>query len=269
VQRDFHYYATAYLAHETGFSRDDAVTIATACQFVDDSDLTAHTGLRCWSKQVQHEIYMPFHFLPSAIGDFIVRPAGGISLDLLHDALAETDAKLRLYRVGVALHTLADTFSHQGFSGRENSENDVIDPQVLEGNEWKRPFLETAESVAAPLIGHAQAGELPDEPWREWRYQTKDGRKFDRDNQARCHIAAELIYEELLSEDMHNNFAAISGRLSRIFRLSGSIDYRCHAWRKEILYIDWYDWRGIDHDRFRRAAILQRDRVIKTYQLED
>jgi len=54
-------------------------------------------------------------------------------------------------RLGIALHSYADTWSHQNFSGLQEPWNSVY------------PWYNIFKSIA-PNIGHAEAGHLPDAP---------------------------------------------------------------------------------------------------------
>ena len=87
MQIDFHYYCIGVLARAAGFSGKDALVIAYASQYVDDSTeselirleaeegslkfdpvRTSYTGLQAiqalsWS--AQKRVWIPFHFIPS------------------------------------------------------------------------------------------------------------------------------------------------------------------------------------------------------------
>jgi hypothetical protein len=183
VQKDFHYYCVAVLARAAGFNKKDALTIAYASQYVDDAteselirleipgaDLkfdpvrTAYAGLDmtgalAWS--AQKRVYLPFHFIPSLpfspkesdTFSFVTQPAvdehrGGtrsFAELLLEEAESESrrNRKRRLCRIGVALHTYADTWAHQRFSGRHNrEENDVENICVWADGDYKHLKLE-------------------------------------------------------------------------------------------------------------------------------
>ena len=195
MQKDFHYCATYALAVEAGFTRPDAAIIAYASQYVDDATegepvalpggqifdavRTAHLGLQSFDWDVQKKIYMPFHFLPNVMRrehrrrfSYVTRPA---RLDaeprclaqlLFEQAADEPDARLRLVRLGVALHAVADTFAHCGFSGRQGSENDVeaIETARDGGSAATRPCRPTiprrgaARRWAATSVGTGRLG---------------------------------------------------------------------------------------------------------------
>ena len=153
MQEDFHYYAVYRLSALAGFDADEAGTIAYASQYVDDATesepiepfpdqhfdtiRTAHYNLGAFGWNVQKKVYMPFHFLPATVRwrapeafSYRTREAGEDDADqlcgmLFDHALQEVDPTFRLVRIGVAVHAMADTFSHFGFSGRHHMENNV------------------------------------------------------------------------------------------------------------------------------------------------
>ena len=57
-------------------------------------------------------------------------------------------------------------------------------------NKLKEEFLE----YHAPKLGHAQAGTIPDEPYREWEYKDYKGYHFQISNQERALDAAQNCY---------------------------------------------------------------------------
>ncbi|OGP91184.1 MAG: hypothetical protein A2156_02665 [Deltaproteobacteria bacterium RBG_16_48_10] len=103
----------------------------------------------------QRYLFVPFHFLP---GDpekvpeikgrknpWSTTPNSRNAVRILASALESGD----LYRIGVALHTFADTWSHQNFSGFED--------------DWN-----AAGSIFLPDIGHAEVMEKPDTISEKW-----------------------------------------------------------------------------------------------------
>lgn len=238
MQVDFHYYCIAVLARAAGFNKKDALTIAYASQYVDDateSELirldvdggnlrfdpvrTAYAGLELlgtlnWS--AQKRVYIPFHFLPprpfapteSATFSFITRPAIGALPDdqpslaemVLKQATSEAlrNNRRRLCRIGIALHTIADTWSHQQFSGRWNRmENDVEEIYVYdrETGVYVHPIPENVIFDVLPQIGHAEAGYFPDLAYARWKCDIRRSPEFvERDNVAVFLEAARAIY---------------------------------------------------------------------------
>lgn len=234
MQRDFHYYATAVLARAAGFGEDDALTIAYAAQYVDDAQdgrdilvggrefsplATANDFgryLDSKNRDVWLKVYIPFHFLPprpitSDKDDFITRPLGQLSLSLLQEVSQENapDPDYRLIRLGVALHTIADTWAHQGFSGRWSQENDVTKLEALGAPTNLRDAMAKAwRNFTAPIhaanplqVVHFQAEFWPDYPFLSWRAHFAapgaGGREHQRDNPTEYLAAAQWVFQTL------------------------------------------------------------------------
>jgi len=168
---EFHYYAIYFLALRAGLSDDQARTVAYSSQLVDHNIISyrvATPGAQYlieptqnygfWDDRFPRDVYIPFHFFP---GDPDAERSGRIDgqtnpmnttpdsprvRELLVDALKTRN----LYRVGIALHTYADSWAHQNFSGRLESWN-RIDP-----------------NSPIPPIGHAQALGKPDNVALQW-----------------------------------------------------------------------------------------------------
>jgi len=237
MQRDFHYYAIKALAQIAGFLPEEAQIIAYASEYVDDATdhqilelnyipeisfelldgknfnpiCTAHKGLQminALNTDVQKSIYIPFHFLPE-IGEkgevnYITKPDSKIGRQLVTNALNEiktAEGELRtqkLIKLGIALHSYADTWAHQNFSGRHNSkENDITDIEILTKNVWE-PLsqIQKMEFNIMPDIGHAEAHNMPDLSQLKWRY-TKVSNKngIIRDNTVILMQASFKIFE--------------------------------------------------------------------------
>lgn len=282
MQKDFHYYAVYQLARLAGFSRGDSETIAYASQYVDDATesepvvpfedqqfdtvRTAHYNLKAFDWNVQKKIYMPFHFLPTAIRwaspdrfSYSTEPAQeGNNTSLTHRlfeaALTESTRKFRLIRMGVALHSIADTFAHFGFSGRHHDENNVGKIEhAKKGGGWKVQFFSSyIADVFVPSIGHVEAASYPDYPYLKWRYTRGDGSQKTRDNLDYSLNGVNYIYRKLktaktaaapadLSQDHPEDYKKITSLLSQ----SGDLDDRIQGW-KDYTHAAMYDktsWR--------------------------
>jgi hypothetical protein len=128
-------------------------------------------------------VYVCFHFIHSLEGtkDFSQRKVkrdGVLARELVMLALKEwKESKSRiekrraLIKLGVALHSYADTWSHQGFSGYwDDQNNDISKLEIKNGAKWyEKAGVSTFLSYAAPNIGHAEAGTVPDRSEAEWR----------------------------------------------------------------------------------------------------
>ena len=227
MQRDFHYYAIATLARAAGFDADDALIIGYASQYVDDSteseliqlDIngsdvkfdpvrSTYDGLAIvdsiqWS--AQKRVWIPFHFIPpkpfqpeaSETFSFVTEPNSEFSRMLLEVAARAKHRKHRLCAIGIAMHTFADTWAHQRFSGRQDRyENDVETIQVYKNKKYETLGIENALFDVLPQIGHAEAGFFADFAYIRWRYQAAGQKKMiTRNNLTEFMEAAETIYK--------------------------------------------------------------------------
>ncbi len=233
MQIDFHYNTIRVLTEKVGFSSEDAQIIAYASQYVDDAvdhkkmnvqghpDIlskrftgstfdpicTAHRGLqfiKAFKEGVQNKIYIPFHFLPDLDdnGDFGVKQNGKQSKRLVQSAIVELSKSqgekriMNLIRLGIALHTYADSWAHQNFSGRHNpSENNIGKIELFNDGKWERiARLKQFEYNSLPDIGHAEAASYPDQSYLKWRFvKEADNQVYERDNTELFLDAAENI----------------------------------------------------------------------------
>ena len=254
MQRDFHYYCVGVLANAAGFSSRDSLAIAYASQYVDDSTeselieivgpmgefkfdpvRTAHLGLGALTWSVEKRIYMPFHFIPPEPFQppmrfsFITKADSKFARMLLDEAASEPAEhhRRRLCRIGIALHTYADTWSHQGFSGRLNPENDVEEISLYDASEkrYKRLLWSNFYLDFAPQVGHTEAGYFPDQGFRKmkWRFPARkpEYAYAARDNLKEFLTAAERIYYWLREIDKPGKNIRSPGLLSaRVSRSS-------------------------------------------------
>lgn len=164
---------------------------------------TAHNGLKAWNWGIQKKVYFPFHFIPpkpvEAEGDTYITEANSkFANDIFASAAAEEDQDLRIYRMGVALHSLADTWAHQGFSGIEESVNDVEALYLMKPSGWDHLFWENLFLDIMPHIGHGQAGKFPDESHLTWKYtRGSDNSEVMHQNNQEFMLAAKKIFELL------------------------------------------------------------------------
>lgn len=211
MQKDFHYYIVYALAKETRYKDDEASIIAYASQYVDDNTdreytisdghgefyigfpdkigksgdfyfpiITQAVDITSFKLNTQRYVYAPFHFIP---GDNNVEINGKKnplcttrgcknSMTLVQDAVKEKD----LYRIGVALHTYADTLSHERFSAFHE--------------DWNKVHKSAIKGLP-PNIGHGELIHDPDiisKTWTDKRF----GEKID--NRERALIACERIF---------------------------------------------------------------------------
>jgi hypothetical protein len=260
MQKDFHYYCIAVLARAAGFDKSDALTIGYASQYVDDSTesepikvgelpfepvRTAHIGLEAYKWDVQKKVFIPFHFVPPnplrRPGDtFITKPDSEFAGQIVQIALEDKDSPqiLRLCRIGVALHTYADTWAHENFSGRENDENNVESIYHKKDGRWHHLTWENLYLDFLPEIGHAEADHFPDYPFLTWKYKRKQLNKMAIRENTRIFIrAARAIYDRLLrfngKENKIYSWGQINGKLLTLLKNpEKDLEKRCWKWRK-------------------------------------
>jgi hypothetical protein len=285
MDKDFHYYGIGFIARAAGFTQADALTIAYASQYVDnatesepirvgntlfDPVRTAHNGLKAFNWGVQKKVFLPFHFIPpnplSPPYDsftYITAPNSRFAGLILEKACRETQELLRLIGIGIALHTLADTWAHQGFSGMADPVNNVEAIFQFKGNSWKRLTLGNIYLDLLPRVGHAQAGHFPDFPFLHWKY-TRDATKehIERDNTMLFLSAAETIYHYLVSI-IKSAYAPvipwqnIQTDIRKIFMVSeNDPDKRCRKWQNYYQQV-FGDSSGYHYDakQWRREAL--------------
>ena len=197
---EFHYYAILFLATRAGFTEAEARTLAASSQNVDDAIMAWETrgpagawrgtvtqNYLFWDEDISESVYLPFHFLPGdpahaasqrrdgARNRFLVTPDSPLAKAVLVAALESRN----LYRIGIALHSYADTWAHQNFTGRLEEANAI------------------ELSSRLPPAGHLHALRSPDEALGLWRDERLvPGLEFI-DNRERFLLAAKKIYRYL------------------------------------------------------------------------
>ena len=176
--------------------------------------MTQSVDIKALDLHTQYYMFMPFHFLP---GDTDTVKIAGMSnpycttknsanaKKLLRDALKSGD----IYGIGIALHTYADTWSHQRFTAFNESWNKVLD--------WYKDFM-----ALAPDIGHADVWHLPDQICKTWR-----DHRFDEgpvDNRDRAFEAAKQIYATLGRSRNSTPWGDITTDIEGIIYLDSSVD---------------------------------------------
>lgn len=134
-------------------------------------------------EQYQKTTLVPFHFIPgrtfSEIGtnaevnraEYRCLPASDENAELVRRmadqavAMAKAERSSRnLMRLGMVLHSYADTFAHCGFSGLSGWENHATIKKAYnqETGEEEVPSIERAFYETLPAIGHGRVGHVPD-----------------------------------------------------------------------------------------------------------
>lgn len=232
MQKDIHFYTTYALARKAGVSKEDSLHIAWADQFTDDCTEAGLYGIQTQSrilgnwtdKQIQHTVLVPFHFVP---GDYtwVVRPFSKRIREITAQALNNP------FQLGIALHTLQDTFSHQGFTGWQEKENACY------------PFWYLQSTI--PNIGHAEMGLLPDITNAKWT-DPRTGKTIQ--NNARALLCAEWTYKFLMGGgDVELTiWADLAISLAQIFR-EKNYDNRKSALRRLAGEDDSFRYSALGH----------------------
>lgn len=257
---DFHHAVTYVVARHAGFSPEEAATVAYSAAYVDDATnsgtirfengamysrrSSAHRMIdyRNLQEVLNHSVWIPFHFLPGnggcAAGDhptgsfiqkLVCYPDSPVAHDMLEAACARKDTRSGLYRLGIAMHVLADTWAHQGFTGVIHDINDVshircdgedLDAPIL--NRWKRWVqwmqkgwgrLKSGFAGEVLPLGHAAVLDYPDTPFLRWSYRSHAGEWVYCDNVSRFVEAAEGMCRAMQRYRMGDMQANVSGLL--------------------------------------------------------
>lgn len=259
MEKDFHYYCIGTLARASGFAPEDALTIAYASQYVDDSTesepmrigemifdpvRTSYEGLRSYDWSVQKRVLIPFHFIPpepiqSPKDSFVTAPNSPFALRILREASDEAHSRRRLCRLGVAFHILSDAWAHEGFSGRRHEENDVENIYHKKGRKWKHLLLDNFLLDVVPQIGHAEAGHFPDQPFLHWKYTRRMTNEEIRRNNTNIFLsAAKTIYDLLLDIDKPESdtpiaWESLKKRIRTLLAYKQEdVEKRCARWKK-------------------------------------
>lgn len=201
---------TYLIAARAGFSPEDARIIAYSSQYIDDNDLIyiieqsdqpysnyiSQTKNISKPKRKLFRIYPVFHFIPgNPLADSARRKDG--KLHLLNTTPDSQNARAvlnqalnsdNLYKIGLAVHSFADTFAHQNFVGYYDEFNIVESIQKKINSFFNR-------SVYA--IGHAAVKIRPDLPNLVWEDSRLCDSNSHRDNKKIFLKAAGRVFEEL------------------------------------------------------------------------
>jgi|GEM_PF-7064177 len=288
MQRDFHYYGLFVLAHLAQFSREQSSIMAYCSQYVDDSldhkqikignyvydtVRTAHTGLHSFHWNVQKKVYFPFHFIPEKPlnGNFfcyITKPNSPFANLLLDDAIND-ETGLRLYRIGVALHTFADSWSHDHFSGRRHRENNVEKLSRMKNDRYipVKQFYDHFLDFFRVKIGHVQAYKHPDYTFERWKYRGFQKAKHNRNNADHFLNAAYAIFVKLAHANGFTNYETVweenKDAIQNCLEANPAIDEkalekRCKTWVNtfpQIFQADTSDTFLYDKSRWRDTAM--------------
>ena len=225
MQIDFHHAVTYVAARAAAFDHPEAEKIAYCAQYVDDAVKTgtvtfqnnamydrtcsAHKTLdyRNMEELANHRVWLPFHFLPGNGGKpadqnsgqpFVERVVctkdSPVALDMIAACIGDRHKPYGLHRLGITLHTYADTWAHQGFAGINNEINNISDltdesggglnPQDMLACFFGKLFSRAAAKLVGDVLplGHGAALCFPDLPYLRWSYKNGNGKRVHRDN---------------------------------------------------------------------------------------
>lgn len=226
MKRDAHYYAILAFCRACGFKKDSALDVAYASQFTDDAKINlmylTHSSEIMEHETIDHEIIeskaaffnmatshsffrfntfnyeamvnntIAFHFVPGCQGENFTKKLrckeeGPIILDMLNDVCQGDD----LIALGIILHALADSYTHQGFSGMLSKVNDINNCEAVNKVNigWYYKILKFLGQLSRtkydqlfdrlmPSYGHGQALEFPDIPYLVWSYEYDESGEF-------------------------------------------------------------------------------------------
>ncbi|MCK4763774.1 MAG: hypothetical protein KAW12_16350 [Candidatus Aminicenantes bacterium] len=258
-----------------------------------DPVCTAHKGLGSLSglaKVAQRKVYVSFHFIPTEkfIGkeeekwdfDYTTSPDCSFAREILNKAVAavksgkEGKREEDLIKLGISLHSYADTWAHQKFSGRRSKkDNDIERICILKDAEWDRiGFVKQLTLNSLPEIGHAEAMTYPDMPQITWKYEhDASAIEIIRDNTNVFLEAAQKIYYLLcqlagtapawkkyvshIKECLAYDTDSMKKRFEKFrstFAYEGiALDYNKSQWKRDALEGVVYDWDDLDEDEYR------------------
>ncbi len=217
MQIDFHHTVTYVTARLAGFEHPHAEIVAYAAQYVDDATShgpvyfnnkalynrvsSAHKMLDVRNVQevANHQVWLPFHFLPGNAGlpagenhngsfveKIVCKPDSPVAQEMVRQVIVEKDKPYGLHRLGVAMHVYADTWAHQGFAGVLHDVNEVEDAGPQDEKSGFGPglqrIIDDILDDAIPPLGHGRAKSFPDMPFLAWQYTNYAGEKVLRDN---------------------------------------------------------------------------------------
>ncbi|MDX2507517.1 MAG: hypothetical protein QNL62_24005 [Gammaproteobacteria bacterium] len=247
MQIDGHHTLTYIAARLAGYSHKPASTIAYSAQYVDDATnsgvihfknnamyhriSSAHKMLdyRNSDELANHQVWIPFHFLPgnggkpsgeNPEGSFITKlvcyPDSYVARDMLRACAVDHAKPYALHRLGITMHVYADTWAHQEFAGVIHEVNEVKD---IKSNvkSLDRSFINKISSYflskSFPL-GHGAALSHPDRPYLVWEYRNGFNKKITRDNAALFMDAVDKMCRAMQcfrSRDLTMDLAAMPG----------------------------------------------------------
>lgn len=271
---EFHYYITYILSRKAGYSKDDAYTIAYSSQYTDDNTHRYYVNYKDGGHYLneisqtmditkpsakRQKIYPLFHFIPGGneaeetcsfdCDDkkcFVTIPNSENANLLLKTAIESQD----LYRIGIAVHAFADTYSHQNFLGFKNKGNarNLVD--------------------LIPNIGHADFRHEPDKVHNDWKDMRLGENAAVVNNDDRFMEAAKQIFIHLYksknSQSNDNDATAkfdelnleikLREAMKESYWLGSDSEARVESYKKICQELDSEDYQ-YDSKKWRHAAV--------------
>ncbi len=215
MQIDGHHAMTYIAARLAGYGHKPASVIAYSAQYVDDATnsgvihfdngamysriSSAHKMLdyRNADELANHQVWVPFHFLPgnggkpagenpkgSFIRKLVCFPDSHVARDMLRACAVDRDKPYFLHRIGITMHVYADTWAHQGFAGVNHKINEVNNLASNSKSLDKSFFNKIANFFLTETfpLGHGAALSHPDRPYLVWEYTNGLKEKVKRNN---------------------------------------------------------------------------------------
>lgn len=249
MQQDFHYYATYAAAYLAGYTHEECLDICYADEMCDHFTKTfiehikapieaattqtavdlADSRTDLVGRQEITRIWASFHFLPGDLEAdpgkggkryrnkfaLICNPNGALVADIVNCAKGKS-----LQHVGIAMHTLADTWAHRYFAGTPSVVINNMPPGAVEiveedGKVTERHIAfhlsanedpEKSSYIASPYqpgentilnLGHGHCGHLPDYSYIRYRYMPSwgDYGEVVKDNPVEYYLAScQMVY---------------------------------------------------------------------------
>lgn len=291
---EFHYYIIHFLALRAGIPENQARIIAYSSQFVDNNIVAYaidtgrgiyHTivtqNYGWWDDSFPNNVYLPFHFFPGNNDNLVCYRKDGKRNPLnctpnstgVKELLIRALKARNLYRVGIGLHTFADSWAHQNFSGTLENWN-ILD-----------------EDSPIPSIGHAHALKTPDDitvNWTDPRLTTPGSRISNRERffQAALKIYkylcvfnrksfndAELVIQELFTQLIPPaSGKSLEERILDFIIETNIQGYDRKEWLRDAVFMDKdpFDeelFMGYDKLLWLRDSLLYRTSLFKKHRL--
>ena len=284
---DFHFATTYVIARTAGFNPDEARIIAHSSQYVDDAThggvinfdnraiyqriSSSHKMLdyRNFKSLANHQVWIPFHFLPGNggkkagenpkgkfINKLVCRPNSPVAQDMVKLCVESKEKKFSLHLLGITMHVYADTWAHQGFAGCLHKVNHVENLKDHEGKKNKDMlekisnfFGDKFDELTSKLVddvsplGHGAALSYPDKPYLKWSYINGLGEEIFRDNPKDFLAAADHMHQWMRKFIKGNSSTQEEGlpegERSKLFDLFIKIqdddeNKRLHKWLQHI-----------------------------------